>query len=52
MTTTPAIRAALTAGRDARRRMANAPTDDEYLDAASALADAFAALDQALNAEK
>ena len=52
MTITPAIRAALAAGRDARQRMANAMSDDEHLDAASALADAFAALDRTLTAEK
>jgi hypothetical protein len=49
---TPAIRAALAAGRDARQRMASAMSDDEYLNAAAALADAFAALDNALSKEK
>lgn len=52
MTLAPAVRAALAAGRSACQRMANAVSDDEYRDAAAALGDAFAALDQALTAEK
>lgn len=48
MTITPAIRAAITAGRDAQQRMANAASDDEYLNAAARLADAFRDLDQLL----
>jgi hypothetical protein len=32
--------------------MASAMSDDEYLDAAAALGDAFAVLDQALTTEK
>jgi hypothetical protein len=48
----PTIRAALAAGRDARQRMAGAMDDDEYIAAASALADAFATLDKALSEKK
>lgn len=52
MTLTPAVRAALAAGRDARQCMASAMSDDEYLNAAARLADVFHDLDRLLTADK
>lgn len=45
------LAAALAAGRDAQNRMAGAMSDDEYLNAASALADAFRTVDELLIAK-
>jgi uncharacterized protein HemY len=48
---TPAVREALTRGRQAAQQMANARTDDDYLNAAAALGDAFNQLDRLLTQE-
>lgn len=48
---TPAIRAALARGRQAAQQMANAHNDDDYLNAAAALGDAFTDLNRLLTQE-
>lgn len=52
MNLTPELAAALDRGRDATKRMACATSDDDYLNAAAALGNAFRDIDRILTGKK